>query len=451
MIAASPSPVHVLIVEDDDVEIMALRRALKNARSPHTLTIAHDGVEALAKLRGEGCAPLERPSLIFLDLNLPRMNGHEFLRELRRDAQYSQTDVIVVTTSAAEEDQREAFGSRVAGYIVKSTFGSTFEDFVRQIDVVLEKSYVTRGHLGGPSSVLLVTTDEREPLLRASLSELPRLSAVHSQSEALDVIDTEEVDCLVVDVAGSETRAISFLDAAMKRMLSLPAIVFVSDRANVGAIAHAMREGGEDWILSSQLGGDALYRAVTCAFERNRQRRFLTESNTKLERLACLDPLTELLNRRGFERALAAELSRAARTGATLYAIVADCDDFKRINESYGHSGGDAVLREVASRFVDSLRKTDHVARVGGDEFLAILPGASEAEAGVLAQRLRDAVANEAIYVSGVPIRHTVSVVFLPVPSDARTVTDVLRGSRHFLSREKAAHRAPIAATGSSR
>jgi two-component system cell cycle response regulator len=319
---------------------------------------------------------------------------------------------------------------------------------VRQIDVVLEKSYVTRGHLGGPASVLLVTPEEREPLVRASLSELPRVMAVHTQAEALDLVDETEVDCLVVDVAASETRAISFLDAALKRMLSLPAIVFVSDRANVGAIAHAMREGGEDWILSSQLGGDALYRAVTCAFERNRQRRFLAESNTKLERLACLDPLTELLNRRGFERALAAELSRAARTNATLYAIVADCDDFKRINESYGHSGGDAVLREVAARFVASLRRTDHVARVGGDEFLAVLPGASEVEAEALAQRLRDAVANEPIYVSGSQIQHTVSVVFLPVPPDARTVTDVLRGSRHYLSREKAAHRAPIAATG---
>jgi diguanylate cyclase (GGDEF)-like protein len=438
-----------LVVEDDEVEIMALRRALKNTRAPHTLTVAHDGVEALAKIRGKSGAPLEKPSLIFLDLNLPRMNGHEFLRELRRDAVHAQTDVIVVTTSAAEEDQREAFGLRVAGYIVKSTFGSTFEDFVRQIDAVLERSYLTRGHLGGPSTVLVVAPDERQTLLRASLSDVQTVAAVSSSQEALESVDAFEYDCIVVDVAGAETRAIAFLDAALKRMLSLPAIVFVSDRANVGAIAHAMREGGEDWILSSQLGGDALYRAVTCAFERNRQRRFLAESNTKLERLACLDPLTELLNRRGFERALAAELSRAARTNATLYAIVADCDDFKRINESYGHSGGDSVLREVAARFVASLRRSDHVARVGGDEFVAILPGATDAEAAALAQRLRSAVSEEPIVVGGASIDHSVSVVFLPVPPDARTVTDVLRGSRHFLSREKAAHRAPLAATGS--
>jgi CheY-like chemotaxis protein len=133
-------PIHVLIVEDDDVEIMAIRRALRSARSPHTLSIAHDGVEALAALRGDGHVAPETPALIFMDINMPRMNGFELLEQLRNDPAHAQTDVVVVTTSNAEEDHRAAWRGRVAGYIVKSSYDGSFEAFAREIDTFLSKS-----------------------------------------------------------------------------------------------------------------------------------------------------------------------------------------------------------------------------------------------------------------------------------------------------------------------
>ncbi len=117
----SPQTVHVLLVEDDEVDQRAIRRAFQRAKLRCPLTVAEDGREALEVLRGEGGrAPLPKPFIVLLDLNLPRMDGIEFLRELRADAVLRAAVVFVLTTSAAEEDRERAYGHNVAGYMVKS-------------------------------------------------------------------------------------------------------------------------------------------------------------------------------------------------------------------------------------------------------------------------------------------------------------------------------------------
>src|SRR5262249_41689418 len=98
------------------------------------------------------------------------------------------------------------------------------------------------------------------------------------------------------------------------------------------------------------------------------------ELNKGLERLANVDPLTELCNRRGLHTQLTIEMQRARRSGGALAAVLIDCDDFKTINGRFGHAVGDAVLKELARRLKDSLRPSDHICRLGGDEFLALLP-----------------------------------------------------------------------------
>ena len=100
----------------------------------------------------------------------------------------------------------------------------------------------------------------------------------------------------------------------------------------------------------------------------------LGESIRELEAVARLDPLTHQLNRRGMEACLVSEAARAHRDGDPLTAVLIDIDDFKDVNDRLGHAVGDVVLREVARRLVAALRSEDHLARVGGDEFLALLP-----------------------------------------------------------------------------
>lgn len=119
---------NILLVDDDEVDVMNVKRAFKRNNILNPLFVANNGLEALELLRGsgEGAMPRER-RLILLDLNMPRMNGLEFLRELRADPDLRALTVIVLTTSDDERDKVEAYNLNVAGYIVKPV---TFLAFV---------------------------------------------------------------------------------------------------------------------------------------------------------------------------------------------------------------------------------------------------------------------------------------------------------------------------------
>ncbi len=106
------------------------------------------------------------------------------------------------------------------------------------------------------------------------------------------------------------------------------------------------------------------------------------------QRLACLDGLTGLYNRRQFENALVREVDRSARNGNPFTLVMLDLDDFKRINDRYGHPTGDRVLREVAEALGEATRDSDVPCRYGGDEFVVILPGVAAADGRDLAGRI---------------------------------------------------------------
>jgi CheY-like chemotaxis protein len=129
--AMQPDQVRILLVEDDDVDIMGIRRAFGHAKIANPIIVARDGVEALQKLRA---GEVPRPYLILLDLNMPRMNGLEFLAELRADAALRDSIVFVLTTSQAEEDMCAAYQRNIAGYLVKENVGREFLDAVGLLD-----------------------------------------------------------------------------------------------------------------------------------------------------------------------------------------------------------------------------------------------------------------------------------------------------------------------------
>ena len=127
--------VTILLVEDDEVDVRAIHRGLDKQRIANPVVPACDGLEALQLLRGEGGrAKVPRPYLILLDLNMPRMNGIQFLQELRRDPALSDSIVFVLTTSAAEEDQVAAYKAHIAGYLVKSDAGENFLKAIQLLD-----------------------------------------------------------------------------------------------------------------------------------------------------------------------------------------------------------------------------------------------------------------------------------------------------------------------------
>lgn len=114
-------PVGILLVEDDDIDILNVQRAFKKIEILNPLYIAHNGVEALDTLRGTNGMekPTSLPRIVLLDINMPLMNGLEFLKELRQDANLKHLSVFVLTTSSDHHDLVEAYNYNVAGYIVK--------------------------------------------------------------------------------------------------------------------------------------------------------------------------------------------------------------------------------------------------------------------------------------------------------------------------------------------
>jgi len=116
---------NILLVEDDQVDVMNVKRAFERNRISNPLYVAGDGLEGLEMLRS-GQVPNDR-RIVLLDLNMPRMNGIEFLRELRADPKLLTTPVVVLTTSNDDRDKIEAYNLNVAGYLLKPV---TFVNFV---------------------------------------------------------------------------------------------------------------------------------------------------------------------------------------------------------------------------------------------------------------------------------------------------------------------------------
>ena len=129
----SSQPLNILLVEDDAIDVMNVRRAFARNHITNPLVVAEDGIEALEALRGDALPKSRR--IVLLDLNMPRMNGIEFLRELRGDPALATTTVVVLTTSNDERDKIEAFNLNVAGYLLKPV---TFQNFC-DVMVALDK------------------------------------------------------------------------------------------------------------------------------------------------------------------------------------------------------------------------------------------------------------------------------------------------------------------------
>ncbi|MBE9169125.1 response regulator [Pleurocapsales cyanobacterium LEGE 06147] len=130
--------INILLVEDDEVDVMNIKRSFKKHKIANPLYTAGDGLEALAMLRSDNgrppVVPLQR-RLVLLDLNMPKMNGIEFLHALRADPQLRSTPVIVLTTSDEDKDKIEAYNLNVAGYILKPV---TFVNFA-EVMITLNK------------------------------------------------------------------------------------------------------------------------------------------------------------------------------------------------------------------------------------------------------------------------------------------------------------------------
>lgn len=129
------APVEILLVEDDPGDVLITRRALDRAKISNTVHVVSDGDQAMQFLRREGpFADAPRPGLVLLDLNLPKMDGRSVLKEVKSDDDLRRIPVVVLTTSAAEEDVLRSYDLHANLYVTKPVEVEKFLDVVRQID-----------------------------------------------------------------------------------------------------------------------------------------------------------------------------------------------------------------------------------------------------------------------------------------------------------------------------
>ena len=257
--------------------------------------------------------------------------------------------------------------------------------------------------------------------------------------DAIGFVTTSPADIVLLDLGLPDGSGVECVQRLIEASNTVP-IVVLSGQGHEEVALAALHLGAEDYLEKGTFDEKLLRRTIRYAVERHRARAALSKltddlrvSNERLEQLVDIDPLTELLNRRGLQEALSHEIQCARTNGTELLAILIDLDDFKRINDTFGHSVGDVVLKHAAQKLKGSLRGTDHVGRIGGDEFLILLPHTKAAEAWRLAERIRLAVADAVIVVTQGPIRVTAS---LGVVKEVSPVIDELLARMHLVLRD---------------
>lgn len=308
---------------------------------------------------------------------------------------------------------------------------------------------VTTAHVGSGMLRLLIVEDDirsafslRE-LLQASGEPQFEIQHVTTAAAACDAVQRGDIDVVILDLGlpdATDLQALNQLEAAVNE---IPVIV-LTGRGDESLATDALQHGAEDYLLKGAIDHNSLLRSIRYAVERHRGVRDLTRvkkelesANRDLERLTLIEPLTDLLNRRGLQQALSREVQHLSRGVNTTAVVVVDLDDFKQVNDKLGHAVGDVVLKEIGRRLRASVRAVDYVGRLGGDEFMLILPDTDPAEVGRVAERMRLNVATAIIQHSTGTVTLTASIATLLLTDDMPAVDQLLSRAHMLLARAK--------------
>jgi len=290
--------------------------------------------------------------------------------------------------------------------------------------------------------ILLIEDDEIDAgILKKFLTDTGKLDyeiewASHLE-QAEQILGKFKPDAILLDLTLPDGSGITAIERVQSWESDL-SLIILTGQNNDELAAAAIRAGVQDYLIKGQYNGEILRRSIRYALERNRIRIELDHANAALKDMVGKDPLTGLLNRRGFREVLAAAVAEKKRLGIHSHVLLLDFDDFKSVNDQFGHGIGDIALTTVAKTIKKTVRETDPVARIGGDEFIVLLSETREAEAVVVAEKIRLAVAKENIVVeSGNRISLTVSIGMAPLQVDTLSIDALLQGLHSCLRTSK--------------
>ncbi len=298
------------------------------------------------------------------------------------------------------------------------------------------------------ASVLLIEDNSELPLALSKLMHSLvnsdfNLETTNLLSKGLSRLESGNIDLVLLDLPLANQQGLEAVRSIRERGSAVP--VFVVDSSNNEKLGAQVRaSGASEYVKRSELDSRQFLQSMRHALELKRLQSELKTTAKKLEvveqklqSITDIDSLTEVLNRAGLERAFEEELQRAKRSGWFLTVVLIDCDNFARVNQSFGHGVGDVVLKELVGRIKDTLRPTDLVARIGGDEFLLLLPETRFAEGVLVAEKIRLAVAESPLRLASETVRITASLGVQVLPHNLCSVEEALSLVRLSLQESK--------------
>lgn len=237
--------------------------------------------------------------------------------------------------------------------------------------------------------ILIADDDEQFRKLLVRRAKRMGLSVVEAEDgqRAIDEIKTGAFDVLLLDLNMPKHTGLEVVQAAQEVDPDLQAVILTGG-ATIETAIEALRAGVYDYLTKPLESLAELEMTLNRALEYRRLVKENTRLFTEVQRLAMTDSLTGAYNRHKFDEAIVVEVERAQRYNRPLSLIMIDLDNLKGINDRYGHPAGDKALKLVAEAIKSQTRSVDILARIGGDEFIIILPEADLEAATLVAQRM---------------------------------------------------------------
>lgn len=393
---------RILVVDDQEPNVRLLEAKLKA-----------EYFEVITATSGQGALDAARtgqPDVILLDVMMPGLDGFEVCRRLKADSATRHIPVVMVTALDQREDRVAGLECGADDFLTKPVDDVTLFARVRsllRLKVVLDELrvreinapgdfLVPEAESGRQNWVLVVAGDARAgEHLRSKLPASVQSKVVTDPALASKVA-VSGIDLMLIDLTSSQFDGLRLCarvrSEAATRHVPIVAVVSSDD---IERSVRALDLGVNDIIHRPVDAGELNARVATQLRRKSYADRLRNRLDESLE-MAITDPLTGLHNRRYFASRMQQMVEASANGQAPCALLIADLDHFKRINDTYGHAGGDAILTQFSDRLRGGLRAMDIAARYGGEEFVIAMPDTDLKQALIAAERLRAAVASNA-------------------------------------------------------
>lgn len=429
---------RVLVVDDIPANVKLLEARL-TAEYFEVLT-ALSGQEALDVCESE------RVDVVLLDVMMPVMDGFEVCRKIKASPKTHHVPVIMVTALDQPSDRVQGLENGADDFLTKPVDDIALITRVKNLarlkmlnDEMLMRSTTSREMgldqdaglqetLSGRHGRVLLVDDHPRSAVRVlqALSKTHDAFADRDPQSALQKLTDFKFDLVMVSLSLNDSDGLRLCSQirSMEKTRHLPIIMLV-DGEDEARLLRGLDMGVNDYLMRPVDSHEMLARVRT-QIKRKRHTDYLRNRLEESVELSITDPLTGLHNRRYMETHLKTLVSEAQSSGRALSILLADIDNFKHVNDGHGHDAGDRVLREFSSRFRRNTRGVDLACRLGGEEFVIIMPDTDSARAYQIGERLRACVAAEPFRISSeiaIPVTTSVGLATLDARDDgAETV-----------------------------